>query len=602
MAVNTVVAGPVGSKSQSSQSGDLCKEPHAEQAACVPQNVCEERHDMDALGKSTSSVLPATSGNIKDSLVSEKPKTDLSHRNGYLFEQADATHQPDCNSAEVDILEFVDFDNQRHDSFDQATECSSSFESTDSEFESEPGVDQVVRGVEVDSELRDGNGASGPQEDEAAGTPNEKKALDADWKSYRRGIEWRCRWLEVRMQELQLQAIRYDQILEELRRAKTWKLDKVNGEVSAARTIPLSSTPKKHQIFCRKRQRKQVESIDIDSYMARHPLFSRYAIKPETVPEEENPVEQPVVVHGVVELESMEQLLWQIEALQARVEKAKRQLNRGLIPNQNSLIVSPNSVMPNLSSQGVQVTPQTLSMPASSPLRVPITDTSVVNPVLSDSNLASASSGNELVQKRPSDYNGDNTTMSTNVGLKYDEQIQHVHIKTPQGRLMEDVDLVEQTQIISSDEGTDDAHFHTRHAITEVKEHQQQSVPSTIKRILDADSMSVARDGVTFGIGKGDAKILTKLKREETTLDLPSVTVSTPAKITNTIPPLKTVDLFPKRQRSKREPTPRSVVPSTNQDGPLYSQIEPQNFRVIKIEATSFSDAPKNESGGPSNS
>jgi hypothetical protein len=276
MAVNTVVAGPVGSKSQSSQSGDLCKEPHAEQAACVPQNVCEERHDMDDLGKSTSSVLPATSGNIKDSLVSEKPKTDLSHRNGYLFEQADATHQPDCNSAEVDILEFVDFDNQRHDSFDQATECSSSFESTDSEFESEPGVDQVVRGVEVDSELRDGNGASGPQEDEAAGTPNEKKALDADWKSYRRGIEWRCRWLEVRMQELQLQAIRYDRILEELRRAKTWKLDKVNGEVSAARTTPLSSTPKKHQIFCRKRQRKQVESIDIDSYMARHPLFSRY--------------------------------------------------------------------------------------------------------------------------------------------------------------------------------------------------------------------------------------------------------------------------------------------------------------------------------------
>jgi hypothetical protein len=114
------------------------------------------------------------SGNIKDSLVSEKPKTDLSHRNGYLFEQADATHQPDCNSAEVDIVEFVDFDNQRHDSFDQATECSSSFDSTDSEFESEPGVDQVVRGVEVDSELRDGNGASGPQEDEAAGTPNEK--------------------------------------------------------------------------------------------------------------------------------------------------------------------------------------------------------------------------------------------------------------------------------------------------------------------------------------------------------------------------------------------------------------------------------------------
>ncbi len=102
------------------------------------------------------------------------------------------------------------------------------------------------------------------------------KALDADWKLYRRGIEWRCRWLELRMQELQSQASRYDQILEELKKVKTWRLDRVNGEVSAARTVPLDSTPQKHQLLSSKRHRKPVDLIDIDAYMARHPLFSRY--------------------------------------------------------------------------------------------------------------------------------------------------------------------------------------------------------------------------------------------------------------------------------------------------------------------------------------
>jgi hypothetical protein len=475
MATTIVGGGPIESMSPSSQCGDIFKESCDEKSARITQNLCEEGHDKNTCGKGTTcSIIPVSSGNVQDLVMSEKLKMEFCRTNRDIFEQA-AIHELDCNSLEVDIMEWADSDDQQHCPVDQATECS--FESTDSGFESETGVDRVLRGVEVESNLRDGNGASVPQEDEAEGTPNERnsKALDADWKLYRRGIEWRCRWLELRMQELQSQASRYDQILEELKKVKTWRLDRVNEEVSAARTVPLDSTPQKHRLLSSKQHRKPVDLIDIDAYMARHPLFSRYdkkrrqksedgeekmhsqqnqqtqliAIKVETLAEEENPVEQPVAGHEVGELESMEQLLWQIEALQARVEKAKHQLNQGAIPCRNSLVLLPKSAASNLSPQVSQVTLQPSSV---QPFRVSMSDTSVGTPVLCNSNLVRSSSGHGLVGKRSSDNNIDNTVRSANVGVKDIEQVRHEDIKTPQWRLMEDADLEQQTQNTSSDE------------------------------------------------------------------------------------------------------------------------------------------------------
>ncbi len=160
-------------------------------------------------------------------------------------------------------------------------------------------------------------------------------------------------------------------------------------------------------------------------------------------------MEQLVVGHEVGELESMEQLLWQIEALQARVEKAKHQLSQGAIPRRNSLVLLPKSAASNLSPQVSQVTLQPSSV---QPFRVSMSDTSVGTPVLCNSNLVRSSSGHGLVGKRSSNDNIDNTVRSANVGVKDIEQVQHEDIKTPQWRLMEDADLEQQTQNTSSDE------------------------------------------------------------------------------------------------------------------------------------------------------
>lgn len=105
-----------------------------------------------------------------------------------------------------------------------------------------------------------------------------KKALNAEWKKYRRGIEWRCRWLEIRLNELRARSQRYDRLLEERRKkkAQAWVENVQPGEESSARSAQMVDSPDRGRIL-RRMRRKQVEnSVDLELYMARHPLFSRY--------------------------------------------------------------------------------------------------------------------------------------------------------------------------------------------------------------------------------------------------------------------------------------------------------------------------------------
>jgi len=43
------------------------------------------------------------------------------------------------------------------------------------------------------------------------------RQLNPDWREYRRSIEWRCRWLELRMGDLHLRALRYEALLRKMR-------------------------------------------------------------------------------------------------------------------------------------------------------------------------------------------------------------------------------------------------------------------------------------------------------------------------------------------------------------------------------------------------
>ncbi|BFI09184.1 protein MpBromo7 [Marchantia polymorpha subsp. ruderalis] len=505
-------------------------------------------------------ISPLLSGNKKDALAAV---SDV--RSSYLkqdFEKSDSIGRDPKHSrmshleeeVKVEILECTVPEDLRLDSRDEATECSSSFGYTQSQEHSDPEAEGLQQNAEVESELRDGNGALSSafaDEDEiVGGNERSKKALNAEWKKYRRGIEWRCRWLEVRLNELRARSEKYDRILEERRAKKQWTTDMHPGEESSARTSQLKDVPIKGQPILRRRRRKQVESsVDLDVYMARHPLFSRYGTagkskykkrkrdKEDTyvetktdsgqqghsqlhlelerrVPEESDTEEQVAVVRSTVGgQDSMEQILWKIEALQARVEKMKHQLSRGAPPKVATQPVTVPKVPANLPRAPTQASPR-ISVPGTAPRppgtkgRPPAGQSPGFSGTVSSANGGLQKQASASIRRRSSDYDINNMVMPVSVGAKYVEHIKHADIWTPHWRLVEGAESSDQyLGGSSSDEDTDDEQFESRHADMEINERQQRYMLPP-KKSPDGEGPGSGKGRSSkSGMGKGAGKM-----------------------------------------------------------------------------------------------
>ncbi|KAJ7294687.1 hypothetical protein O6H91_Y239900 [Diphasiastrum complanatum] len=193
--------------------------------------------------------------------------------------KTDSKLQLSITSEEVEIEECTLKGAVREDSDSQATDYSSSFECSLGEGKSDSASTGLWDSTEVQSRLRNGSAVLlYPEDDALVVEPNErkKKALNQEWKTYRRGIEWRCRWLELRIKALQDQASRYDQFLEEREVKKRWRTEHGLEIVSATRVVPFTDKHIKQPVLHRKRRRNLEDSIDAAAFMSRHPLFSRY--------------------------------------------------------------------------------------------------------------------------------------------------------------------------------------------------------------------------------------------------------------------------------------------------------------------------------------
>jgi hypothetical protein len=99
------------------------------------------------------------------------------------------------------------------------------------------------------------------------------KPLDKDWKLYRKSIEWRCRWLELKTNQIKAELSQYDESLRSLQSAKIWKWEGEVGEGTSARTVPVKIL-RNHPVVHRKHRRRAEDAEDLD--LGRHPVFSRY--------------------------------------------------------------------------------------------------------------------------------------------------------------------------------------------------------------------------------------------------------------------------------------------------------------------------------------
>ncbi|KAJ0246633.1 Elongation factor [Hirschfeldia incana] len=178
---------------------------------------------------------------------------------------------------EVDIVEADENNTSTTDEEDpNATEYSSSFSDTSSEEDADMLCNGIAEDADVESHYWD-EADLGPAYDSFSSVFHfRKKRLTNHWKSFIRPLMWRSKWLELRIRELESQALEYPKKLESLDQEK---LGAANTHPSVLdngmKSLPYTNPSYKKRAAKRRRKRKKVESTDdIASYMSHHNLFS----------------------------------------------------------------------------------------------------------------------------------------------------------------------------------------------------------------------------------------------------------------------------------------------------------------------------------------
>jgi hypothetical protein len=291
---------------------------------------------------------------------------------------------------------------------------------------------------------------------------------------------------------------------------------------------------------------------------------TEFEIEPETTAEKEYLEQQQTADTAFVGHDSMEKILWQVEALQVRVKKQKHILRKEAAVRKNSTATSKAGV-PNLSPRVSPSLPQRGSSSGQalpSPKAVPRGGP----PSSSSGGLGRSSSGSGLPRRRASDYDINNMVMPVNVGSTFVEQVRHVDIETPLWRIVENANpAVQLSEESFSDEDTEDEHYINRHSIMELLERQQRyTLP--LKRSA-SDTRTVGKGKLKVGIGKSAVQMTGKA--------LPSA----PAPIIT-----RSADNVPKRQRSKWN-TARKVPASLLDSSVVH--ISSPDVMVVKPEVKS---------------
>ncbi|VVB09914.1 unnamed protein product [Arabis nemorensis] len=88
---------------------------------------------------------------------------------------------------------------------------------------------------------------------------------------------WRCKWIELKIKEIQNQAQIYDKELEESCQAKQLELENVKSEELGVKAVPpLPCHSQKTQLKKRKKRKRVEGTSDVASYTLNHNLFSYY--------------------------------------------------------------------------------------------------------------------------------------------------------------------------------------------------------------------------------------------------------------------------------------------------------------------------------------
>ncbi|XWS35343.1 hypothetical protein CRYUN_Cryun21dG0117500 [Craigia yunnanensis] len=166
---------------------------------------------------------------------------------------------------------------------------------------------------------------------------------------------WHCKWTELRIKEIESQALKYARELSAYDKRKFSGIDQSTLEGCGSKSLPFSSQCYRKKAIKRRRRKRIEETTDITSYMLCHNLFS-YLENKKTIPDGTYIADdfantantgQPtdcndkfginndqLLLEFIDGNNSLEQVLWKIEIVHSRVQKLRSQLD--LVTSKNA--------------------------------------------------------------------------------------------------------------------------------------------------------------------------------------------------------------------------------------------------------------------------
>ncbi|XP_022742018.1 uncharacterized protein LOC111293553 [Durio zibethinus] len=106
-----------------------------------------------------------------------------------------------------------------------------------------------------------------------------KRRLTDHWRRFIRPLAWRCKWLEVKLQEFRSQALKYEGELAEYDQNEQFEFEKVTFKGFDAKLRVFPSKIQRKEEMKRKKRKKIEDTADVASYMSHHNIFSYYESK-----------------------------------------------------------------------------------------------------------------------------------------------------------------------------------------------------------------------------------------------------------------------------------------------------------------------------------
>lgn len=85
---------------------------------------------------------------------------------------------------------------------------------------------------------------------------------------------WRCKWTEIRLKQIESQALKYRKELAKYDKGKHTAPDCLTLEEFGSKSLPFSSHQYRHKAKMRRKRKKVENTTDIASYTSHHHLFS----------------------------------------------------------------------------------------------------------------------------------------------------------------------------------------------------------------------------------------------------------------------------------------------------------------------------------------